>query len=100
MDRPSFREFAICAISPVVTDRLGRATAPRAAGAAFMAMREGGLALITPLTPRAGAWLREIVTADASWDGDTLAVELRYFPALADAIIGAGFSFERDAYPN
>lgn len=32
--------------------------------------------------------------------GESLAVEMRYFPDLADAIIAAGFTFERDPYPN
>ena len=84
----------------MMSDRLERARAPRDAGAAFTATRTGDLALITPLTPRAAAWLHENTAAEASWVGDALAVEMRYFPALADAIIDAGFLFEREAYVN
>ncbi len=38
--------------------------------------------------------------AESTWDEDTLIVELRYFPALANAISAAGFMFEREAFPN
>ena len=69
-------------------------------GAAVRATKEGGLALITPLTSAVDAWLHEHVGPDASWSGDSVVVELRYFPALADALIEAGFRFERDALPN
>lgn len=79
---------------------LARHRAPREAGAAFLATREGGLALVEPLTPRAEAWLRANVDEEATWFGPALAVEIRYFPPLADAIIGAGFLFERDALTN
>ena len=79
---------------------LARHRAPREAGAAFLATRNGGLALIEPLTPRAEAWLRGTVDEEARWIGPALAVEMRYFPPLADAIIAAGFLFERDALPN
>lgn len=79
---------------------LAQHRAPREAGAAFAATREGGLALIEPLTPRAEAWLRAHVDDEARWVGPALAVELRYFPPLADAIIAAGFLFEREAFPN
>jgi hypothetical protein len=33
-------------------------------------------------------------------DADRLVIEMRYFPALADAIIAAGFLFERNALPS
>jgi hypothetical protein len=79
---------------------LARHRAPRDAGAAFVATRDGGLALIEPLTPRAEAWLREHVDDEARWVGPALAVEMRYFAPLADAIIAAGFLFERDPLPN
>lgn len=79
---------------------LARHRAPRAAGAAFCATREGGFAIVEPLTPRAKAWLHAHVGEEATWVGDRLAVEPRYFPPLADAIIDAGFLFERDALPN
>jgi hypothetical protein len=79
---------------------LARHRAPIEAGAAFRATREGDLALIEPLTPRAEAWLRDGVDEDATWMGPALVVEMRYFPDLADAIIAAGFLFERDALPN
>lgn len=81
-------------------DSLARYRAPRHAGAAFLAMRDGGLALVEPLTPRAEAWLREHVDDEARWVGPALAVEMRYFAPLPDAIIAAGFLFERDPLPN
>ncbi|MEO8722702.1 MAG: hypothetical protein ABI395_04145 [Sphingobium sp.] len=39
-------------------------------------------------------------TPDATWAGDALVIEYRYFPDLADAIIAAGFLFERNPFPN
>lgn len=58
--------------------------------------------MLEPLTPSATAWLHAHVDEDedATWVGDRLAVEMRYFPALADALIEAGHLFERDALPN
>jgi len=44
--------------------------------------------------------LRANVLNEATWNGDSVVIEMRYFPALADAIIAAGFSFERNALPN
>lgn len=74
--------------------------APLAAGAAFRATREGGLALVEPLTPRAEAWLHSSTDEETTWVGPAVAVEMRYFPALADRIIEAGFLFEREPFPN
>ena len=79
---------------------LAKHRAPRDAGAAFCATREGGFAMVEPLTPSATTWLRDRVGDEASWIGGRLAVEPRYFPPLADAIIEAGFLFEREPYPN
>lgn len=73
---------------------------PPGAGAGFEAHRAGGLATIRPLSVPAEAWLREHVGPEASWLGVAAVVEMRYFPALADAIIAAGFDFERDALAN
>ena len=56
--------------------------------------------MLEPLTPVAQAWLRANVSREATWDADRLVIEMRYFPALADAIIAAGFLFERNALPN
>jgi hypothetical protein len=81
-------------------DDLVRSTAPREAGAAFCAARVGGFAMVEPLTARATAWLQARVGAEPTWVGERLAIEPRYFPVLADAIIDAGFLFERDALPN
>ena len=74
---------------------LRRHLATAESGAAFRAERHGG-----PLTLRAEAWLRSHVSEEASWQDGALVVEMRYFPPLADAIIAAGFLFERDALPN
>lgn len=81
-------------------DRLFRATAAEGQGAGFVATREGGFAMLTPLTPAAEAWLHANSTEEATWAGDTLVIELRYFAGLADAIIAAGFLFERNALLN
>lgn len=79
---------------------LFRHTAAEGQGAAFVATREGGRAMVEPITERAAQWLRTYANDEATWLGETLIVELRYFPALADAAIGAGFLFERHALPN
>ena len=81
-------------------DRLLQHTTTLDQGANFLATRDGHLALVTPHDAVAEDWLRSHVREEATWLGPTLAVELNYFPALADAIIAAGFSFERDALPN
>lgn len=69
-------------------------------GVGFLATSEAGFALLEPLKPLAEAWLRANVSNEATWNGDSVVIEMRYFPALADAIIAAGFSFERNALPN
>ena len=74
--------------------------ATREGGAGFLATNQGSFAQIEPLTPRASAWLRAHVSDESSWQADVLIVEHRYFPELADAIVAAGFTFERDAFPN
>lgn len=79
---------------------LSRHRAPVDAGAGFRATREIGLALIEPLTPSARTWLEANVGGESQWAGPALVVEMRYFPQLADAIIAAGFLFERDPFPN
>lgn len=67
-------------------------------GADFVAAREGALARLRPLREPARQWLRSKVTGEASWLGEELFVELRFFPALADAILEAGFRFEGNAW--
>jgi len=81
-------------------EELRRATAPADAGADFLAEKLGGLARLTPLNRRAAEWLRSTVSPEASWAGEALMVEMRYFGDLADAVIDAGFLFEREAHPN
>lgn len=80
--------------------QLSDSLVPPGAGASFSATRHAGLARIEPLTSAAEAWLHGHVGEETSWDGDALVVELRYFPEFAEAIIAAGFTFERDALPN
>lgn len=75
-----------------------RATAET--GAAFTATRRDGFAMVTPITARAEASLIDHVDDEATWVGPTLVVEMPYFPEIAEAIIAAGFLFERDAFPN
>lgn len=83
-----------------MTDDLSHYMATRENGAAFVATNQGSFAQIEPLTAKAAAWLRAHVSDESSWQADVLIVEHRYFPHLADAIIAAGFTFERDAFPN
>ena len=75
-------------------------TATTECGASVRAEREGGLAVITPLRPGAESWLHEHVRDEATWSGDRLVVEMRFFPILADALMAAGFTFERHALPS
>ena len=81
-------------------DRLFQYTTTLDQGANFLATRDGHLALLTPHDAVAEDWLRGHVSKEATWLGPTPAVELNYFPALAEALIAAGFSFERDALPS
>ena len=82
------------------TERLARAMLPPGAGASIAATRHAGLARLEPLTERAVQWMESVTGDEASWDGDALIVEMRYFPAIADAAIAAGLTFERDALLN
>lgn len=75
---------------------LAEATVPAGAGADFSAHRDGGLVQLTPLNRRARDWLVSKAEKDAAWNAETLVLELRYFPPLADGILDAGFRFERD----
>lgn len=77
-----------------------RATVPPEAGADFLAERYRSLVRIRPLNGRAQHWLEKQVGQDAIWDAGSLILELRFFTDLADAIIDAGFTFERDPLPN
>src|SRR3546814_14535974 len=77
---------------------LEAATVAQGAGADFVASKHAGLVKIEPRTTRAEQWLDRAATGEASWDGNALVVELRYFPALADGAIAAGLTFERNAY--
>ncbi len=69
-------------------------------GAGFVATRDGGFAILEPLTAQASNWLQANVGEDATWLGESLVIEMRYFADLADAIIAAGFLFERNALLN
>jgi hypothetical protein len=77
-----------------------RATVPPESDADFLAERQQGLARIRPLNLLARAWLENHVMPDAIWDEGSLILEVRFFAELADAIIDAGFTFERDPLPN
>lgn len=79
---------------------LARATVATGCGADFGAVRQGGFAWVSPLTERARFWLNANITEETTWVDDALAVELRLFPVLADAIIDAGLTFERNTDSN
>jgi hypothetical protein len=69
-------------------------------GAGFVATRDGGFAILEPPTPQASKWLQANVGDDVTWLGESLVIEMRYFADLADAIIAAGFLFERNVLLN
>lgn len=77
-------------------DELVKGLAPVGVAADFSALRQGSLALLTPLSEAGRDWLAHAVGPDARWAGPTLLVELRYFADLVDAIIDHGFLFERE----
>lgn len=83
-----------------MTEPLANSLLPPGSGASLAATRHAGLARVEPLTSDAVSWLRVYADDAASWDGDALVLEMRYFPQFADAAIAAGLSFERDALPN
>ena len=56
--------------------------------------------MIQPLSTRADQWVRDPLEPEATWHGDELVVEMRYFGDLAEAIIEAGVRFERSVFPN
>ncbi|MDH7639231.1 hypothetical protein [Sphingomonas oryzagri] len=69
---------------------------PPGCGGSFIARRAGGYVLLEAITEEALDWLKAHVSEEASWDGDHLFIEPRYFPPLCDAIIEEGFLFEVD----
>jgi len=77
--------------------RLSESILPPGCGASFAAIRHAGIARIEPFTVAAENWSPEHI---ASWDGAAVVVEMRSFADIADPIIAAGFTFERDALPN
>jgi hypothetical protein len=78
-------------------EELARSIVPPGAGADFTASSHAGLVLLTPVSEDARAWLSSHVSAEASWNAGSLVLDMQFFPALADAILDAGFRFERDA---
>lgn len=76
-------------------EELAASMLPPGAGADFIASLHAGLVLLTPVTEFARAWLAPRIAPEASWHGRSLVLEQRYFPDLADAILDAGFRFER-----
>lgn len=76
-------------------EELAASTLPPGAGADFIASLHAGLVLLTPVTERARTWLGPRIAPGASWHDRSLILEQRYFPDLADAILDAGFRFER-----
>lgn len=81
-------------------ERLRTVILPPGAGADLSATNEHGLIWLEPLTRRGQCWLITRTSDEASWAGDALVIEPRFFPALAEAAIEAGLMFERDALPN
>lgn len=78
-------------------EELARSVVPPGAGADFTASSHAGLVLLTPISEDARMWLRSHISIDATWNDGSLILELRLFPALADAILDAGLLFERDS---
>lgn len=69
---------------------------PPGCGGSFIARRYAGYVLLEAITDEALQWLTSHVGEEASWDGNHLFIEPRYFPELCDAIIDEGFLFEVD----
>ena len=77
-------------------NRLALAVLPFGNDAAFIPTRHGGLARIEPVSLEARTWLADYASKDATWDGSTLVVEMRYFPDFVDATIATEHSFKAD----
>lgn len=67
-------------------------------GGDFEATREGSLAKLRPLKANAAEWLRNNLATGTTWHGDTAIIELAYFGAIAEVIVEAGFTFEREVW--
>ena len=80
--------------------RLAIYTAAPGQCASFIATKRGRQAAILPLSLGAESWLRTAANVAAIWNGDELVVDMHDFPDLADAVIEAGFLFDRSAFPN
>ena len=80
--------------------RLARYTAAPGQCASFIATNRDGRFTILPLSIDAESWLRTNADDTAAWRGDELVVEMRDFFDLADAVVEAGFLFDRNAFPN
>ena len=78
-------------------EQLARSTLSPGAGADFIAEPHAGLVVLTPLSEHARTWLKSHVASEATWNHGSLIPEIQHFPAFADAVLDAGFLFERDA---
>lgn len=63
----------------------------------FAGVRQGGLFMIEPRTTKARIWLEASVDTEAQWYEGKLVIEPAYVAPLVDAIIAAGFLFDRGA---
>lgn len=79
---------------------LDRATVPTDCRPDLLAVRDGGLVIVSPHNHRAARWIENIASCEATWLGESLVIELSSFVNLADLAIDAGFRFEREPYPN
>lgn len=59
----------------------------------FIAAHHGSLITLAPLTDEGKAWCDEHLEDDALWVGRAVAIEPRYFEAIADGIADAGLTF-------
>lgn len=82
------------------TEHLVAALRAPGEGASFIATMHAGLVRIEPQNDNAARWLLEYASAEASWDDEALALEMRYFPAFADRAIADGLTSERASRPN
>ena len=80
--------------------RLAIYTAALGQCAGFVATSRGGQAAILPLSLGAESWLRTNASFEAIWNGDQLVVEMPAFPYFVNAVIYAGFAFDRSVLPN
>ena len=58
----------------------------------FYACDHGSIVTLMPLTPAAEEWVEHNLPSDAPTFGGAIGIDPRYFPAIADGIVGDGLT--------